>query len=184
LVKTGGASFPQRRLYLLPEPQGQVAFRGVSLDFSQNELGGAGAAGAGLQNELMPDSRKRCESCFSARAIKASILAGPTSGVGLGWVLVGEWFLDGAAFLQLAEFGEGTAEDEMGLRAGAVYGFLLLFGAFFHETVGGAHNFVGERLFDSAVGSEFGREGGEDVGLFLFFSVTDEIVSDEQALTP
>src|SRR6266567_8278381 len=42
----GAVVKPQQRLYFLPEPQGQRAFRGV--DF------GAGAAvGAGLQNELL-----------------------------------------------------------------------------------------------------------------------------------
>jgi hypothetical protein len=46
--------------------------------------------------------------------MRASISAGPGSGGGLGsGVLVGELFLDGSAFLQIAEFGEGAAEDEV-----------------------------------------------------------------------
>ncbi len=52
--KTAGAFFPQWRVYLLPEPHGQVAFRGVSLGFSQNEVAGVGATGAEFQNELIP----------------------------------------------------------------------------------------------------------------------------------
>ena len=42
---TGGAVVPQQRLYLMPDPQGQGALRGV-LVFA------AGAAGGDLQNEL------------------------------------------------------------------------------------------------------------------------------------
>jgi len=39
-------------------------------------------------------------------------------------------FRDGSDFLELAEFVEGAAEDQVGLGSGAVYGFLLFFGAF------------------------------------------------------
>ena len=46
------------------------------------------------------------------------------------WQVVGDLFLEGAAFLELAEFIERAPEDEVGLCAGAVYGFLLFFGAF------------------------------------------------------
>ena len=53
LFRTGGASFPQQRLYFVPEPQGHWAFRGIWA--GRGDVGGAGAAG--LQNELRPDSR-------------------------------------------------------------------------------------------------------------------------------
>jgi len=66
--------------------------------------------------------------------MRASILPGAASGAGLGaWVLVGDLFLDGSAFLKVAEFGKGSAKDEVGLGPGAVYRFLLLFGAFVHH---------------------------------------------------
>ena len=109
-------------------------------------------------------------------------------------------------FLQRAKFGEGAAEDEVRLGAGAVHGFLPLFGAFIDhgvgqgvgvqvfdagetffdeaaaaKTPGRADNLEDERLFGSIIGSEFGHEGGEGVGVGVFFSVTDEIVSGEEA---
>jgi hypothetical protein len=92
------------------------------------------------------------------------------------WVLVGELFLDCAAFPEFAELVEGPPEDEVGLGAGAVHGFLLFFGAlvhhgveveifyggegFFYEaaaakTPGGSHDFGGEGLFYGVSGSEF-----------------------------
>jgi hypothetical protein len=88
--------------------------------------------------------------------------------------VVGDLFLDGAAFLEFAEFIERAPEDQVGLCAGAVYRFLLLFGAFVYhrieveiveegegffyqtataETPGGSHDFGGEGLFDGVSGS-------------------------------
>jgi hypothetical protein len=104
--------------------------------------------------------------------------------------------------LQPAKFGEGAAQNEVGLGSGAVHGFLLLFGTFIDhgvdvkvfdaaesffdeaaaaESPGDSHDFEGEELFEGAFGVEFGHEGSEDAGVFLFFSVTDEIVGSEQA---
>jgi hypothetical protein len=51
MLRSGGAFFPQQRLYLAPERQGQRALRGVAAGGLQNELP-AEAAWAGLQNEL------------------------------------------------------------------------------------------------------------------------------------
>jgi hypothetical protein len=90
----------------------------------------------------------------------------------------------------------------VGLGSGAVHGFLLFFGAFVDqgvevevfdaaegffyeaaaaETPGSSHDFEGEGLFAGAFGGEFGHEGGEDAGVFLFFTVTDEIVGCEES---
>ena len=90
--------------------------------------------------------------------------------------MVGDLFLEGADFLEIAEFGKGAAEDEVGLGSGAVHGFLLFFGAFIDhgveveiveegegffdeaaaaETPGGSHDFGGEGLFDGVIGGEF-----------------------------
>ena len=90
-------------------------------------------------------------------------------------LLVGELFLDGSAFLQLAEFVEGSAEDQVGLSPCSVYRFLLFFGSFVHhgveveivdggesffdeaatpETPSGSHDFGGEGLFDRVFGGQ------------------------------
>jgi hypothetical protein len=179
---------PQHFLYFAPERQGQGAFRGILLLTAdsvelrlQNEVavlgagaGGVGAGAAGLQNESKPDSRKRWASWLSERTIKASIWPGAWRGGGCGGgVLVGELFQDRSAFLQIAEFGEGSQEDQMGLGSGAVHGFLLFFGAFVDhgvdveifdeaecffyqaaatETPGSSHDFGGEGLLDGVFG--------------------------------
>ena len=44
--------------------------------------------------------------------------------------MVGDLFFEGATLLEVAEFGERAAEDQVGLGPGAVHGFLSLFGAF------------------------------------------------------
>jgi hypothetical protein len=44
-------------------------------------------------------------------------------------------FRDDSDFLQLAEFVEGAAEDQVGLGSGSVYGFLLFFGAVVYHGV-------------------------------------------------
>jgi len=142
-LRTGGASFPWQRLYLLPEPQGHGAFRGICLWAAGSVDGRSGTCPTGV-----------------------------VSGGG----------------------------------AGAVHGFLLLFGAFIDHEVGqgvGVQVFdAGETFFDEAAAAEtpggsdrlederlstvlsgggFGHEGGEGVGVFVFFSVTDEIVGGEKA---
>ena len=99
---------------------------------------------------------------------------GIRSGSGLGIVLA--LLAQKSGLLEFCEFGDGTAQDEMRLRAGTVYRFLLLFGALVHhrveievvyhaeglfdeaaatESPGGSHDFGGEGCFEFAVGGEF-----------------------------
>jgi hypothetical protein len=60
LFRTGGASFPQQRLYFWPELQGHWAFRGVN-------FGAAGADGVVLQNEPSALAEEgRSETCPTA----------------------------------------------------------------------------------------------------------------------
>ncbi len=76
--------------------------------------------------------------------------------------------------LELAEFGEGAAQDVVGLGSGPVYrlllfcGFVLIAGvarevefedAAAAETPGGPHDLGGEGLFEDASGRKFGHEG-------------------------
>jgi hypothetical protein len=70
------------------------------------------------------------------------------------------------AFLELAEFVEGEAQNEVRLGAGAVYGFLLLFGSFIDHGVEVQVFDKAEGFFDEAAAAEtpccahdFGGEG-------------------------
>ena len=114
---------------------------------------GAGTAGAlRVSGDLgRAWRRRRCRRCRATKRTQAGfavalgelVFGEGHEGVHIGralrrrgrgwfgsWVLVRKLFLDGAPFLELAEFIKGAAEDEVGLRAGAIDGFLLLFGAF------------------------------------------------------
>jgi len=107
-------------------------------------------------------------------------------------------FLDGSPFLELAKFGEGSAEDEVGLGPGAVYGFSMPPKASStrrqrRRPQVAPHDFDGEGLFDGVFGSHWrNREpdagkstitDGKIEGDNIIFSITGNMQGNEMKLT-